>query len=118
MVRWFYKKSSCGSDAVEQKFFEISVIKSHVRMFSGHGNKSLHHCSVVQQGFGRTHRKVHPLQTCKSPGNVDRSEGKPTSFWNSLKRFLCLLSNNGETGSVTLNVGMATPAFHIHMKLF
>ncbi len=44
-------------------------------MFSGHGNKSLHHCSVVQQRFGRTHRKVHPLQTCKSPGNVDISEG-------------------------------------------
>ena len=43
-------------------------------MFSGHGNKSFHHCSVVQQRFGRTHRKVHPLQTCKSPGNVDRSE--------------------------------------------
>ena len=43
-------------------------------MFSGHGNKSLHHCSVVQQRFGRTHRKVHPLQTSKSPGNVDRSE--------------------------------------------
>ena len=32
-------------------------------MFSGHGNKSLHHCSVVQQRFGRTHRKVHPLFT-------------------------------------------------------
>ncbi len=48
-------------------------------MFSGHGNKSLHHCSVVQQGFGRTHRKVHSLLTGKCLGDVDRCKGSVES---------------------------------------
>ena len=43
-------------------------------MFRGHCNKSIHHCSVVQQGFGRTNRKVVPFLPGISPGYVDGGE--------------------------------------------
>ena len=43
-------------------------------MFCGHCNKSIHHCSVVQQGFGRPYRKVVPFLPGVSPGNVDGRE--------------------------------------------
>ena len=43
-------------------------------MFRGHCNKSIHHCSIVQQGFGRSDRKVVPFLPGVSPGNVDGGE--------------------------------------------
>ena len=44
-------------------------------MFRGHCNKSIHHCSIVQQGFGRSDRKVVTFLPCISSGNVDGGEG-------------------------------------------
>ena len=43
-------------------------------MFRGHCNKSIHHCSVVQQGFGCADREVVPILSGISPGNVDGGE--------------------------------------------
>ena len=47
-------------------------------MFCGHCrhcNKSIHHCSVVQQGFGCANREVVSFLPGISPRDVDGSEG-------------------------------------------
>lgn len=59
-----------GANAVEKKFFEISVIKSYVRWISGHCNKSIRHSDVVHQVFGRTNAVIHPMPLGEGPGNV------------------------------------------------
>ena len=41
-------------------------------MFCGHEIKSIQHCSIVHQGFGRTYWKIVSFFTCVGPGDIDR----------------------------------------------
>ena len=70
-------------------------------MFLGHCNKSIHHCSVVQEGFGRTDRKVVSLLPGIRPGNVD---GRERSVEREGQRFLVArlaVSEPGELLGIT-----------------
>ena len=66
-------------------------------MFRGHCNKSIHHCSIVQQGFGCTDREVVPILSGISPGNVDGGErGVEREGKSVIGNFACTFFGKGK----------------------